>query len=264
MADITSASNDRVKLIRALQSQSKSRRKENRVALEGARLIADATSTGAVPDFVLFCEPLSEAATALLAQLRNEGVVCMEVTEELMRSMSDTETPQNIIAVLPLPHLYAPRTPRLVLLLDGVKDPGNMGTILRTSVAAGVESVVLLPRCVDPFNAKALRSGMGAHFRVPLHSLRWEEVSGAYPDLPLYLADSSGNQPYYAVDWAQPAGVVIGGEARGADRQAHQYVRGVIAIPMQNAAESLNAAMATAVILFECQRQRLTQPGSPA
>ena len=256
MTSITSASNDRVRLVRALQTQAKTRRREAKIVLEGVRLITDALDSGSTPDFVLYTSELTNTGRALLARLKELHVACFEVTDELMSVMADTDTPQGFLAVVPTPQPALTEQPNLLLLLDGVADPGNMGTILRTAAAVGVDLVVLLPGCVDAFSPKVLRSAMGAHFRVAVTSQNWDQFSAQYPDLPLYVADSDGTQPYYAVDWKQPAGLVIGGEARGVNSSAYTAAHSVISIPMNEGAESLNAAIATAVILFECRRQR--------
>jgi TrmH family RNA methyltransferase len=142
------------------------------------------------------------------------------------------------------------------LILDGIADPGNLGTILRTAAAASVGLVVLAPHCVDPFNPKALRSAMGAHFRIPIARQSWDEIAGAVSGLSLYLADSGGTLPYYNVDWRGPSALIVGGEAHGADPHARQLAGATVAIPMGSAVESLNAASAAAVILFEIRRQR--------
>lgn len=249
---ISSSQNERVKLVRALQTQAKARRKENCIVLEGVRLVADAIEAGVKLEFVLY-----NSESDLLARLYRADVPCYEVSDAIMREISDTATPQGIIAVAPMPKSTLTKSPSLVLLLDAIADPGNLGTILRTAAAAAVEVVILLPGCVDPYNPKVLRSGMGAHFRLPISAMTWEQVSTQYPDLPLYVADADGDLAYYDVDWQQPAGVIIGGEARGARDQAYAQARATITIPMGNQFESLNAAMATAVILFECRRQRM-------
>ncbi len=255
---ITSTQNPRVKLVRALQAHSKTRRTEGRLVLEGARLLSDALAAGAQPDFTLYTETFAQSPTAadLLARLSALHVPCLPIAPEVMAHAAETQTPQGILAVLPLPSLPFPNHPTLLLALDGVADAGNLGTLLRSAAAVGVDGVLLLPNCVDPFNPKALRAGMGAHFRVPLHSSTWQQVGQAFPNLPFYLAAADGSSPYYAVDWRQPAALIIGGEAHGATPAAYQHAAQQIAIPMANNFESLNAAAAAAVILFEARRQR--------
>jgi TrmH family RNA methyltransferase len=256
---ITSLHNERVKLAHALQSQGKVRRKEQRIALEGVRLIGDALAAGARPDFVLFAPDLAAGdhpGARLLAGLRDQGVPCLDVTPEVMAHVTDTESPQGILAVVPMPDLPAPARIDLALILDGIADPGNLGTILRTAAAASVSLVVLAPGCVDPFNPKALRSGMGAHFRIPIARQSWDEIAGTASGLSSYLADSGGTLPYYGVDWRGQSALIVGGEAHGADPHARQLACATVAIPMGSAVESLNAASAAAVILFEIRRQR--------
>jgi TrmH family RNA methyltransferase len=173
-----------------------------------------------------------------------------------MAHVADTQSPQGIVAVVPMPEHPLPAGVDLVLILDGIADPGNLGTILRTAAAASVGLVVLAPRCVDPFNPKVLRSGMGAHFRIPIARQSWEEIAGTVDGLAMYLADSGGALPYYGVDWRSPSALIIGGEAHGADPHGRQLAGTTVAIPMGSAVESLNAASAAAAILFEVRRQR--------
>lgn len=256
---ITSLHNPRVKLVRALQTQSKVRYAERQLVLEGTRLIADALAAGAQPIFALHTETFAqhENAAQLLARLEASGAPCFLVTEAVMAHAAQTQTPQGILAVFPLPDLPFPTQPTLLLALDGVAEAGNLGTLLRSAAAAGVEGALLMPNCVDPFNPKALRAGMGAHFRLPLRRSAWERIAADFPDLPFYLAEAAAPVPYYAVDWRQPAALIIGGEAHGASQAARRYAAQAVSIPMANAAESLNAAAAAAVILFEARRQRL-------
>jgi TrmH family RNA methyltransferase len=255
MTTITSLHNERVKLVRGLQTRSKLRRQENRIVLEGVRLVGDAIESGVQPDFVLYTPEI--AASQLLANLQNQGIPCLEVTSDVMAHVSDTQTPQGIIAVVPTPEIAVPRNLTLALILDGIADPGNLGTILRTAAAAGVDLVVLAPHCVDPFNPKVLRSGMGAHFRVPIVRQSWQGIASDYGGLHVYLADSGGETRYDKVDWSHPSALIVGGETRGIAPQAHDLAEATISIPMHNAVESLNAAVATGVILFEISRQRL-------
>ncbi len=272
MTTISSLHNERVKLVHALQTQGRARRRERRCALEGVRLIRDALSVGVQPDFVFYTTDITDitdmttdAVTGdqpgarLLAGLRDLGVECVEVSPEVMAHLSDTQTPQGIIAVVPLPELAPPANIDLILILDGVADPGNMGTILRTAAAAGIDTVVLAPYCVDPFNPKVLRSGMGAHFRIPIARKSWADIAEAYQSLTFYLADAGSTIPHYTVDWTRPSVLIIGGEARGAESAAEELSQKIISIPMVNDVESLNAAIATGVILFEIRRQRSVQ-----
>ena len=256
---ITSLQNDRVKLVRALQSSGKSRRKEKKLVLEGVRLVGDAVAADVALDFVFYTQDVTaegQPGSRLLATLEDRHISCIEVSPEVMAHMADTQTPQGILAVAAMPDLEVPAAITLALIVDGVADPGNLGTILRTAAAASVDVVVLAPGCVDPFNPKVLRSGMGAHFRVPMVRHSWDEISASFANLALYLADASGDKRYHEVVWTQPSALIIGGEARGADIAARQQANAVISIPMGNAAESLNAAVAAGVILFEIRRQR--------
>jgi TrmH family RNA methyltransferase len=257
---ITSSHNERVKLVRALQSSGKTRRKERRLALEGVRLIDDALKTGIAPDYVLYTADVmagDQAGSRLFAILQERSIPCLEVAPDIMLEMADTETPQGMIAVVPLPELAVPSNISLALICDGIADPGNLGTMLRTAGAASVDVVVLAPHCVDPFNPKVLRGGMGAHFRIPIMRQAWPEIERDFARLPLYLADAGGEMVYHRIDWTQPCGLIIGGEAHGADLQARQLAHTILSIPMGNHAESLNAAVATGIILFECRRQRM-------
>lgn len=251
---ITSPQNPRIKLARALLTQRKARYREQRCALEGARLVGDALDAGAVPDFALFTAGFagSDLGPGLLEALRAAGADCLEVDPALMDALPGVETPPGILAVCPLPALDPPAHPTLALVVDRLADPGNLGAILRTASAAGVALIALAPGTVDPYNPKTLRAGMGAHFRAPVVFMKWE----ALPPLPLVLAEADATTDYTAFDWTQPAALVIGGEAHGFSQQARQRATTRVRIPMARATESLNAAAAAAVILFEARRQR--------
>jgi RNA methyltransferase, TrmH family len=256
---ITSPHNERVKLVRLLQSRSKARRQHNRLVLEGARLVADALDSGAQPDFLL-CDAAGSQpgapAADVVARAGAAGIACWQVADALMREMANTETPQGILGVFPLPDLPLPPAPGLVLVADGWRDPGNLGTVIRTAAAAGVDAVILTPGTVDPFNPKTLRAGMGGHFRVPVRALDWPGVVASMPELAIYLADAAGDTPYTAVDWARPALLVVGGEAHGFSRAAANVPHTRIRIPMMPGAESLNAAVSASILIYEARRHR--------
>jgi TrmH family RNA methyltransferase len=149
-----------------------------------------------------------------------------------MRSCSDTQTPQGILAVLPMPEIAPPAASTLTLIADSVRDPGNLGTILRTAWAAGVERVILAPGTVDASNPKVVRAAMGAHLYLPIASLRWQSISGAVADAEVWLAASDGDVAYSAVDWSDRVALIIGGEGAGAGASARVLARGSVSIPM--------------------------------
>ncbi|MCC6802994.1 MAG: RNA methyltransferase [Anaerolineae bacterium] len=247
---ITSLQNDRVKLAHGLITGSKSRRKLGKIALEGVRLIRDAVEAGYLPEFILYDpDAVDISALDLPADL------LFDASPEVLRHICATEQPQGIVGVFPMPTPSLPRQPRRVLILDALRDPGNLGAILRTAAAAGVDAVLLAPGSVDPYNDKALRGGMSAHFRVPVVPQKWGEIAAYCAGLSIYLADMDGDVNYDAADWLHGWALIVGGEAHGAGEQAAALATQRIAIPMAAATESLNAAAAAAVILFEAARQ---------
>lgn len=257
---ITSLKNDRVRLVLALQGRRRVRQRERRLVVEGVRLCAEAACAGTVPHLVFHTgEAESDPrAAALLAGWREAGTSCEQVSDEVMAACSGTETPQGLLAVVPLPELEPSPHPTLTLILDRLRDPGNLGAALRTALAAGVDQVLLTPGTVDATNPKVVRAAMGAHFHLPIAALRWEQIPGALSSARVYLSDAHGELDYVRVDWRAPSALIVGGEAAGADDRSTALADAAIAIPMAGAVESLNAAIAAAVILFEAARQRRT------
>lgn len=257
---ITSVQNARVKAARKL-TERKERYAAGLLLAEGVRLIDDAWQSGVRP-VALFYEPESvaanPAAAQLLAILAAAGCECLPCAPAVFATLASTVTPQGMVAVLPLPLQQSLSYPLdLALVLDGVRDPGNAGALLRSAAAAGVQVAIFGPGCVDPFNDKVLRAGMGAHFRLPVRvCINWLQVRQALGDgLQLYLAEAGAALAYDAVNWRQPSALIIGGEAGGAGADARAAAT-AIAIPMQSAVESLNAAVAGSILLFEAARQR--------
>ncbi len=251
---ITSPQNPKLKLIRALQSRAKARRKGGAFIVEGVRLFEEAVKTKWRIRFVLHDRSLSERGMEILDSL--EGVDVEEVDSALLKSISDTETSQGILAVLDYAQLPFPDSPNFILIPDQVRDPGNLGTLIRTAAAAGVD-VVITPRgTTDAFAPKVLRAGMGAHFRLPIISLDWNEIQARVQGLTVYLAEMQGDVVYTEANLKQACAVIVGGEAEGARESARQLTDAEIYIPMKDEIESLNAAVAGAIILFEVARQR--------
>jgi TrmH family RNA methyltransferase len=175
-----------------------------------------------------------------------------------MRAASDVETPPGILAVLSVREIPLPETIDFVFIPGEVRDPGNLGAMLRTAAAAGMQAVFLPTGTVDAFSPKVVRSAMGAHFRLPLRSLPWEEIESRLHEAPLriYLADARQGVVYTEADFNQPLALIVGGESGGAGPFAENLAHERVRIPMPGGMESLNAAAAAAILLFEVVRQR--------
>ena len=185
----------------------------------------------------------------------------------VLTQISDTRTPQGVLAMMPQPSLALPDKPSLVLVFDRISDPGNMGTLLRSAVGAGAHVALTLPGCSDPWGLKALRSGMGAQCRVPMRQLSWGEASSLLRawGCTAHAADARGERAHDEVDWSAPCALVVGSEAHGLSAAVRDDPSVALCrIPLGGAGgvagddglESLNAAVAGSVILFEAQRQR--------
>jgi TrmH family RNA methyltransferase len=252
---ITSAQNPKLKLARSLMGRPKERHAARAFVAEGVRLVEEALSAGWPIQFVLIAAGLSERGLALVKKLEGKGIEVEQVSDELLNAISETETSQGLLAVLDYSPLDLPRLLNFALIADSIRDPGNLGTLLRTAAAAGVQAVFLPPETTDAFAPKVLRAGMGAHFRLPIHSLSWDEIRNATEPLKVFLADMQGS-PCWQNDFSLPLALIVGGEADGATQAARQLADATVSIPMPGQAESLNAGVAGAVLMFEVVRQR--------
>jgi TrmH family RNA methyltransferase len=264
---ITSPQNPKLKLVRALMGRAKERRAESAFVAEGVRLIEEAVNANWPFRFVLFDETLSERGKSQVESLRSRGVECDEIPSSLMKSLSDTETSQGILAVLqltqlPITNYQLPKEADFILIPDSIRDPGNLGTLIRSADAAGVDAVLIPPETTDPFAPKVVRAGMGAHFRLPIVSMGWEEIQriSESANQRVMVADMEG-ESCWEVDLRQPLALIVGGEAEGASESARKLASQRIKIPMAGKAESLNAAVAGSVLMFEVMRQRTESSG---
>ncbi len=235
---IISSQNPKIKLVRALLGRARERREANAFVVEGVRLVEEASNTYWRFQLVLYDGSLSERGKLLVERLRSNQVDMEEVSPDLMKSLSETETPQGILAVLKLSHLPIPEALNFVLIPDQIRDPGNLGTLLRTAAATGVQAVLIPPETTDAFAPKVVRSGMGAHFRLPIHSVTWDHIQAFTKGLPVALADMDG-QSCWEMDLRQPLALIIGGEAEGAGTDARRLATEKISIPMSGDIESL-------------------------
>ena len=257
---INSPHNDKVRWVKSLQRR-KVRHLERRFVVEGVRLLEDALKAGCVPVLVLWNseEALSRRAEALLQRLLGLTPEVYPVGSHIIKLLSDTVTPQGLVAVFPFVELEPVRR-ELVLILDGIQDPGNFGTLLRSAEAAGVDQVILAPGTVDVFNPKVVRAGGGAHFRLPLAQQSWTEIQATVRGLRTRLADTRSRLAYYAVDWRCPAALIVSNEGAGPSAEASKLAAERVAIPMRGGVESLNVSVAGSIILFEAARQKAQNP----
>jgi TrmH family RNA methyltransferase len=241
----------------ALRRSTRRRFREGLMIAEGERLLAELAASSLRPVEV-FCTSVYGAsgseARSLIGRLASDAEV-VEVADAVMAEMADTATPQGILAVVPIPLLLQGPDPQLIVIPDQVRDPGNLGTILRAAWAAGATQVLVPPGTVDFTSPKVVRAGMGAHFHVPIRHAGWEAIWACLGSAKLWVAEAHRGSPYWDVDWRHDVALVIGGEAAGPSAEPHneaQYVH----IPMPGGAESLNAAVAAGVLMFEVARQR--------
>jgi TrmH family RNA methyltransferase len=255
---ITSADNPRVKLARSLLER-RGREKQGLCLVEGVRLIEDALRAGVHPALVFFAPSahVTPSVQPLRDLLQAERVPLAELAPEIFRTLSNTITSQGVLAVVPIPKTGAPSAITLALVLDRVRDPGNLGTILRSAAAAGVELALLTEGCADPWSPKTMRAGMGAHFRLALEARAgWPAIARRADGLRVWAADAAGDRSYDQVNWKRPSVLIVGGETEGLSQEANGLASGRLAIPLCNGVDSLNAAMAATVMLFEAARQR--------
>lgn len=255
---ITSPANPRYKLARSLLTR-RGRQQHSRLLLEGVRLIDDSISAGFPPALVLFAADAAQQQSnlsALLVRARAAGAEVWALEPKLLGELCDTTTPQGVVAVGPWPALE-PGKQGLSLAVDGLQDPGNLGTLLRSAAAAGVDQVFILPGVTDPWTPRVLRAGMGAHYRIAIRKTRgWSDIETLWAGAQRLLAAADAPDLYTQIDWTLPSLLIVGSEAHGARAAVNWPGIRSIAIPMTQGVESLNVAMAASVILFEAQRQR--------
>ena len=254
---ITSGQNPKVKLVRLLSGRPRDRLESGAFLTEGVRLVEEADTANWPFRFILYSEELSPRARALVHRLVSKGIESELISDSLLHAISETETSQGILAVLEYNRLPMPQPLDFIIIPDSIRDPGNLGTLLRTAMAAGVQVVFIPPETTDPFAPKVVRAGMGAHYQLPIQMMTWEEIQNLCETekLAAYLADMDGESCWDA-DFRKPLALIVGGEAVGASNPARQLARATVRIPMTGKTESLNAGVAGAVLMFEVVRQR--------
>jgi TrmH family RNA methyltransferase len=255
---ITSAHNPKIKWVRSLQSDPGARREAGAFVVEGVRLAEEALASGWPAQLVLYGEDLGPRGRQVVDNFVVQGAPVEVVAGHVLQAASDTQTPQGVLAVVEMRALPLPPAPDFVFIPDGVRDPGNLGSMLRTAAAAGVQAILIPRGAVDVYAPKVVRAAMGAHFRLPIASLTWDEIASlpGREALHIYLADAAGGEPYFQCNLRLPLALIVGGEAEGAGEAARRLASATLHIPMASGVESVNAAAAAAILLFEVARQR--------
>ena len=255
---IMSTANESVKYARALHRRS-TRYREGAFIAEGVRAVEAGIQAGIQPAFLFHTPAVVDLprARAILSQAEQQGAKIRAVSEPVMAAIADTVTPSGILAVFPMLPAAVPSPLTWALLLDGLRDPGNLGTILRSALAARIQLVVTTAGTVDVYSPKVVRAAMGAHFSLNLLiDPPWPVIEEALRGLYVWVAAPRQGTPYWQVDWRQPAALLIGSEAEGTSTKADKLATGRAMIPMAERVESLNAAVAASILLFEGARQR--------
>ena len=258
---ITSSGNKKIKELMALIKKSSARKKQNAYTIEGIRMFRELKKDEILDVFV------SESFEALNKKLISEIYPGYEVvSDKIFESVSDTKTPQGVMAVVKrkeytLENILAVRgeLPHNLLILDSLQDPGNLGTLVRAGEGAGITGIIMNESTVDIYNPKVIRSTMGSVFRVPFIYVKdlkdiIEELYARKIDI--YASSLEGATEYDAPNYRGSIAFIIGNEAAGVSKDVLDAVKNKVKIPMLGEVESLNAAVAGSILMYEAARQR--------
>ncbi|ATY85498.1 rRNA methyltransferase [Kyrpidia spormannii] len=264
--EIRSLQNARVKEWAALR-RGKERRRRGLFLAEGPHLVGEALHSGLGIEVVLF-DPRDQTpeVASLVEEARGKGCPVQPADRRVLERVCEVITPQGIAAVVRIPEWPIPgfaveapeEDPVLMVALDGIQDPGNVGAVLRVARAVGVAGVLCGEDTADPFSPKAVRSSMGAAFTVPIRQGRLVDMIGEWHAKgvePVETAVGEGVR-YDRWNWNIPVMIVLGNEGRGISPEVRQLCRGKVHIPMPGGGESLNVAVAAALLLYEARRHR--------
>lgn len=259
---IESPKNERIRRYRRLRKRN-FRYREERFLAEGLQTVAESFSASRPPECVICDQRGLRALEAYADYLQARSIPCFQASPQVMEALTSTVTPQGIIAVCPMIHLslgeLLDRQPSVVLVADRVRDPGNLGNMVRIADAAGAEGMIVCSESADLYNPKTVRSTAGSIFHLPLAvnqeaAATFEELrKGGYR---IYAADSHEGETVWEVEWADKVALVMGNEAWGIPEPEEELADIRVRIPIAGKAESLNVAVAAAVILYEILRKR--------
>jgi TrmH family RNA methyltransferase len=261
---ITSVKNTKIKMVRELLNAKKHREQTRMMVVEGVRLAEEALAANAAICFCLYSNRISERGKKVIHQIRALSYDTEEVSADLMDRISDTKTSQGILLAAPYPEVPLQKKVDPVIVLDGIRNPGNMGTILRTAAAMDVGAVLLTPGTTDPFSPKVMRAAMGAQFHLPIRYMDVQDIQKFCKiingiELSILLTDSSSSKTCWETDLSKPTCIVIGSEAEGVSPSLREIGDESISIPMKSLVESFNAAVAASILMYEIKRQRINK-----
>lgn len=258
MKKIQSRDNPFFKELAKLVGSARQRGKANQTLLDGAHLLAAYLDAGKQPQHILLnAAALHDAEVTALLE-RAAGVPVTQLDDRLFAELSELKTPSGILALIDIPQPAGTiADSRFALLLEDIQDPGNLGSMLRSAAAAGCDAVFLSTGCADAWSPKVLRAAMGGHFVLDIHERQdLPDVAKAFPGT-LLAASLQASRSLYDCDLRGQVALLIGNEGAGLSDGLLNLATQTIAIPMPGKVESLNAAAATAVCLFEAVRQRI-------
>ncbi|MBQ7885601.1 MAG: RNA methyltransferase [Clostridia bacterium] len=256
MKEITSVHNPQIQFLRALQ-KAKNRREANLFLAESVKMVREAITLHLCRTLIVDGKRRQDYAD-LIAMAEENGCEVLLVTSAIMQAVSEQKTPQGVCCTVEIPKEPEAVGGRLIVALDGVQDPGNVGTILRTADAAGFDGAMLSGACADLYSAKTLRATMGSVFRVP--AKRVDNLPAALEALKAQgyavVATELGGADFYAHCPHEKAVLVIGSEGQGVSPAVREAATHHLALPMRGGAESLNAAVAAGIMIYEMAREK--------
>ena len=246
---------DKLRLIRNLLEKRSARRKTERFVVEGPHLVCEA---GELIDFIVYSDNLP-----IVSRLSKKGIQCLKVSRQQFLDISQVETPQGVLAVVKqqvytLDNILTKTAPLIVFCI-GIQDPGNLGTIIRTADAVAASGVILSRGTVDLYNQKVIRSTMGSLFHLPIAQVvdPLETIKKLKAkNIQVIATFLSGARDHFKLEYNKACAILVGNEGAGLPKEIVAAADEVVKIPIPGKAESLNAGISTAVILYEALRQR--------
>lgn len=256
MIQISSSDNPRFRELLGLAESTRDRRRAGLALLDGVHLVESHVARGGLPLTLVVSESGRHRPEILQLLARLPAVPALELTDGLFHRLSSVQTPTGILAIITIPQPGPPSgNSDSCVLLEGVQDPGNLGSILRSSAAAGIRRIHLSPQCADLWSPKVLRAGMGAHFHLECFTgVDLGEFAAAFPGR-LVATHPGARRMLFEADLTGQIGLIFGNEGSGVSAALLDHAAEVVAIPMPGGTESLNIAAAAAICLFERVRQ---------